>query len=112
LPSPETLGLYDSIAPGLALEIVESFKCEYRQRHEMETLAMNGDIEAMRRQATEVARGQWLGFAIAIFGLSAGCLLISLNHDFAGATVGAGGLASILAAYFRVPKKDLAPDSN
>ena len=101
LPSPEVLGLYDAISPGLASEIINAFQAEYKQRHELERIAMDGDIEAMRLQALRISRGQWLGLTIAIFGLAAGTLLVYRNHDVAGATLGAGGLASVLAAYFR-----------
>jgi len=112
LPSPELLGLYESVSPGLANEIIESFKAEYRQRHDMEKIAMNGDVEAMRLQNAQVTRGQWLGFVIAIFGLSAGAVLIVLGHDGAGATLGAVGLASVLAAYFRGNEPSKSTASN
>ncbi len=64
IPNPETLAKYNQIHPGLAQDIVISFKAEYEQRHRMQTLSMEGDIEAMRLAHADVSRGQWLGFVI------------------------------------------------
>lgn len=58
--------MYDAVSPGLAAEIIAAFKSEYQQRHNLESTAMKGDIEAMRLQNGQASRGQWLGFAIAL----------------------------------------------
>lgn len=98
IPNPETLAKYNQIHPGLAQDIITSFKAEYEQRHQMETLSMKGDIEAMRLSHTDVSRGQWLGFVICFLGISGGSTLVYLGHDTAGAVIGTTGLASVAAA--------------
>ena len=101
LPDPETLGKYEKVYPGLARCIVESFESEYRHRHEMEALALKADISAMELAHADVKRGQALGFSISIVGLLIGGGLVYLQHDVAGSIIGASGLASVLAAFFK-----------
>jgi uncharacterized membrane protein len=101
LPSPEILGLYERVSPGLAAVIVASFEAQYKHRQDIERVSINGDIQAMQLQNRNHARGQWLGFIITMFGLSLGSALVYLGHDWAGGTIAAGGLASVVAAFLR-----------
>ena len=105
IPDPETLAAYEKVYPGLARTIVVAFEAEYQKRHRLETISMDGDIEAMRRDHADVARGQWLGFLICIIGLAGGVWLVSQGHDWAGALVATSGLASVVAAYFKNSEK-------
>lgn len=81
IPDPETLAQYDKVHPGLAATIVTAF-------------------EAMQLDHADIRRGQWLGFIICIVGLVAGSVLVYPGHDAAGAAIGGGSLASLVAAYF------------
>jgi len=80
--------------------IVDAFQSEIQSGQYLEKIAMEGDIEAMRL-SHDVKRGQLPGLAISIFGLFCGTVLVYLGHDRAGSVTGAGGLASVLAAYFK-----------
>ena len=100
IPNPETLAKYNEIHPDLAQDIITSFKAEYAQRHRMQTISMEGDIEAMRLSHADAKRGQWLGFMICILGLTGGISLVFLGHDTAGTILGAAGLASVVTAFY------------
>ncbi len=101
IPNPETLAQYDKVYPGLAKTIVTAFEAEYQKRHRLETRTLEADIEAMPLDHADIRRGQWLGFIICIVGLISGAILVYLGHDAAGAAIGGGSLASLLAAYLR-----------
>ena len=101
LPDPETLGKYEKVYPGLAKCIVESFESEYRHRHEMEAIEIRADVSAMELAHADVKRGQLLGFLISIIGILVGGRLVYFQHDVAGSVIGASGLASVLAAFFK-----------
>ncbi len=101
IPSTETLAQYDKVYPGLAQKIIQAFEAEYLERHRIETMAMEGDILAMRLDHGNVKRGQWLGFLICMTGLISGSILVYLGHDVAGAALGGVSLASVVAAYFK-----------
>ena len=101
LPDPDVLAKYERVYPGLAKCIVDGFEAEYRHRHEMENVAVQGDIAAMELSHASQRRGQIFGLVISLIGLLLGSGLIYLNHDWAGSVIGAGGLASVLAAFFK-----------
>ena len=101
LPDPETLGKYDKVYPGLAKCIVESFESEYRHRHEMEVIALKVDVSALELDHSDIKRGQLLGFLISIVGIVVGGVLVYFHHDVAGSVIGASGLASVVAAFFK-----------
>ena len=113
IPSPETLAHYEKVYPGLAKTIIVSFEAEYQKRHRLEELALNADIEAMRLDHADVKRGQWLGFFISMTGLVSAAFLIWSGHDVAGAALGSGSLAALVAAYFRnTPQATLPTRTN
>lgn len=101
LPNPETLGLYDRVSPGLAKLLVESFQSEYLHRHRTELMALEADIEAMRRANALSSRGQLLAFVIAVAGLGCGTVIALYGQPLAGAVVAGFGLGSVLSAFLR-----------
>ena len=101
IPNPETLAQYEKVYPGLAKTIGAAFEAKYQKRHRLETRTLEADIEAMQLDHPDIKRGQWLGFIICIVGLVSGAILVYLGHDTAGAAIGGGSLASLVAAYFR-----------
>ena len=101
IPSPEILAEYNRIFPGLGERIIVAFEAEYSHRHQLASTGMSADIEAMRLDHRDAKTGQILGFGITITGLLAASILIYLGHDWAGATIGGGSLASLVTAYFK-----------
>jgi uncharacterized membrane protein len=108
IPSPETLAHYERLFPGLGERIVGAFETEYRHRHHLAEMSMQGDIDAMKLTHRDHRLGQILGFFICIAAMSVGTFLVYNNHDWAGGTIGGLSLASVLAAYYRIQAKSEA----
>ena len=72
IPTPETLAAYDKAIPGLGERIIASYEAEYSNRHRLEQMSLQGDIDAMKLAHWDVRRGQWLGFVISITGNTVG----------------------------------------
>lgn len=110
IPPPELLGQYDGVLPGLADRIVSMAETEGQHRRSQERTALQSEINANRKlveaHIKEKTRGQFMAFAIAIFALAVGSYVAVQGAPFAGAVIGAGGLASIVTAFLRSDKKD------
>ena len=109
IPTPETLAAYDKAIPGLGERIIASYEAEYSNRHRLEQMSLQGDIDAMKLAHWDVRRGQWLGFVISITGILSGAILVYLNHDVAGASLGGLSLASLLTAFLKSSPSNIEP---
>ncbi|AYA40504.1 DUF2335 domain-containing protein [Xenorhabdus nematophila] len=97
LPSPEVLKIYESILPGYTERIFSLREKEQLFQHEKQKKALDGVINKDRR-------GQWMGFAIAMF-----ILIIATVFAFKGEILFAGTLITIdlvgLVAVFVIGRK-------
>src|SRR5205807_6828551 len=83
LPDPSRLKQYEEILPGLATEIVESFKKESEHRREQERKKLEAEITLKRT-------GQVFGFVIAISAIIGGTIAASHDAPLAGGAIGEG----------------------
>jgi hypothetical protein len=65
----------------------------------MERRLLDGDLDDRRAFRRERARGQWLAGAVAICGLIAASIMVCTGHPWSGATVGSGGLATLVGLF-------------
>ena len=79
---------------------------EGTHRRETDDRRLSADIEFMRAQNREVARGQWLAFAIAALFFGAATYVTTCGYPWAGGGLGAIGIGSIVSAFIwgRTPR--------
>jgi uncharacterized membrane protein len=121
IPPPEMIGAYESALPGLANRIMMMAESEGQHRHaqeqkaldaEIETKrqALNADIESNKKLVDAHIREVWIGqvfaLVIALVALCLGAYVAVQGYQFAGAVIGAGGLAGIVTAFLRGGRKD------
>lgn len=115
LPSPEVLRGYEDVLPGTAEAIVSAFKSETPHRHELEKKTVESHIQRDRAEERYGARGQWMGFTIALLGIGGGVLIFLIHPNIAGALGGAGvtglTLMTIVTAFIYGRKKSEDPPS-
>jgi uncharacterized membrane protein len=92
LPPPEDMVAYDKAVPGLAERITRM--AELGQQHSIKM-----DKDALEGNFAEARRGQGYAFVIAMTGILGGCILIGLGHDWPGASVIGGSLATIVIGF-------------
>jgi len=109
LPSPEMLGEYERVHPGLAERIVALAEGEAKHRREMEAEALRGDTHYMRGGLLAERRGQYLAVAVAIVMGGIGAYLVLQGHDVAGGSVGVSGVGGIVTALIVGRSKDSTP---
>lgn len=92
LPPPEILKEYNEIVPGSAQTFVDVFTEQARHRMNLEQTHLRSD----RRRSWG---GLIAGFIIAMTALCGGILLVYLDHDAAGATIGTTGLGGLVGTF-------------
>lgn len=92
LPSPLTLKEFEETLPGAAERIFAEWEAETRHRHETERKILQADVRAE-------ARGQWLGFVLALIFLGAAVYLIEAGHGATGVAVVVGELVALVTVF-------------
>lgn len=99
IPAPELLAGYEHVCPGTAERIVRMAEVEGQHRRDLESRAMNAQIEAMRRTFWEARLGQVFAFLISLGFIGSGTYLVTHGQVIAGSVVSSVGLASIVSAF-------------
>lgn len=119
LPPPELLKQYDSFMPGAAERIMAMAESETRHRHSQESLAINANIEAQRKQLEIAeqqsistfksdAKGQNLGFFVSILCVG-GAIYLGVNgQPWLAGVLGGLPLAGIIRAFKDKPANNTA----
>lgn len=92
IPPPAFLREYDEIVPGSAERLLAMAEHQTNHRIRLESKAMNNGI-------TRSWGGLIAGFVIAMTALGGGIFLAHEGHDWAGATIGTVGLASLVGVF-------------
>lgn len=103
LPPASELQRYNEIIPNGADRIMKMAEDQSRHRMQLESIIIPS-------QTKQSARGQILGFVIAIFVVSAGVFCILKGHDTAGASLVVGIVVSLVGVFVlgkERQKKDL-----
>ena len=72
---------------------------EGKSRRDLETKAIDAQVEAMRRQFTEARFGQVFAFVIAVLFLGCGTYVATLGQPWAGALFGGIGLGGVVTTF-------------
>ena len=99
LPPPMILESYVRLVPGLAKEMHELTIAKARHEMEVEKIAAQAKIEDRSAERNQFRRGQWLAFVLALTLIICGTACILMSHDWAGATIITGTLASLVLAF-------------
>lgn len=102
LPHPATLQGYEDVLKGSAERIVQMAEKEQAARLANERDAVQGEIKAN-------ARGQWMGFIIAILFFVGAVVLGLCGQPWLGGILGGSTLVSIVVVFASAAKKDKAP---
>lgn len=105
LPDPEELRAYEAILPGVAARIIQAADEERRHRHVLERRVIALEITDTRAARRQVARGQYLAFFLCLSLIIAACYTVHQGHGWPAATMGLGGLASLVFAFTRTSGK-------
>ena len=108
LPPPEILHDYETIHPGLAERIIRMAEQEAAQRHAMESKAIDAQVEDLTSSRAQIKRGQIFGLVICLTAILSGAIVAGLGKQWAGAAIGAGGLAGLVTAFI-VGRRDEVP---
>lgn len=92
IPPPEHLEGYERVQPGLAERIVSMAEKEQASQLECDKIYVEGPVKATQR-------GQWMGFAIAIFFAIASTVLGILGETAVAITLGGGTLVSLVTIF-------------
>ncbi len=99
LPHPEMMRQYNEIHPDFADRIIASWEKETDHRHKLESMAVQSEIDKEKTISSDVKRGQWLAFWLAIGFLGAGSFLVYSGYQITGAFFGATGFIGIVLAF-------------
>ncbi len=92
LPAPSDLKAYEDIYPGLANRIVTMAEEQSAHRRYLEAKVITSDV-----------RRSWGGLiaalVVAVIGLGGSFIVITMGHDWAGATIAGGTLTSLVGAF-------------
>lgn len=103
LPDVETLEGYANLIPNGADRVMQMAERQANHRMTMEAKHLDGSI-------AQSNRGQWMGFFVAIFGLSLSGLLAYFDHEILAssiATVTIVGLVTVFVLGKRAQRKEL-----
>lgn len=92
IPHPDILMGYDKVGKGFADRIIRMAEKEQESRHECNSALVKGPIKA-------TARGQWMGFIIAILFLGAAVYLASIGQSWLAGILGGGTLVSLVTVF-------------
>ena len=99
LPPPGILEQYDKLCPGSAQRIIDAAHEEGVHRHELETKALDANVEAMRRQFAEARLGQVFALIIALTFVGVGAYVSIHGQPWSGTILGGIGLGGIVTAF-------------
>lgn len=85
---------------------------EGEHRRQMESKALDGNIEGMRRQFQEARIGQFCGLALGVICVLAGTFAVLRGHDVAGTLIGGAGLGGIVTAFIVGRSKNNPPQND
>ena len=109
IPSADEMARYKTIDPELVNRIVSLAEREAANRHKMEALALNANIEISNKQFSERRLGQRFGFGIGALGLICSVALSWIGADNTASIVGGStvlGLVGIFVTGQILSKKD------
>lgn len=92
LPPPSLFEQYGKVLENAPERIMHMTELEQEQRH-------TWDSEAINCRNKEIARGQWLGFALAALAIFGAVFCAYINQAWVATVLGGASLAAILAAY-------------
>lgn len=75
IPPPHALEQFNSIVPGAAEKIINSFVDEGNHRRDVKGWKVDASIEDLRADRKEAKRGQYFGLTLGILQLQAVCFL-------------------------------------
>ena len=92
LPDPESLIRYNEAVPNAAERIIKMAENQQEHRFKLEHRAVSWEL-------FQSQLGQIFAFIIAITGIVGGCYIAYNGHDWAGASIVGGSLASIVYSF-------------
>lgn len=92
IPPPEEMQKYAEIIPTAPERILKNFEDQVAHRMAIEKMVIP------TREAIN-SRGQWLGFFIAVWGLTVSGFIAYSGHGTAAGVIGGGSLATIVLAF-------------
>lgn len=110
LPHPDHLERFEKIMPGISARIMNMAEKEGDHRRAQETLLVEANVQDMKLQHENIARGQRCAFWISIAGLMVSAMLVYSGQHLIGASLG-GGVITALAATFIIGRSSKSADS-
>lgn len=92
LPSPDILARYEQVIPGAAERILAIAEADAKHQREIE-------LAALRAEEASVRRGQWLGFAIALFALTISVVALYLGSPWVAGIIGGTAVVGLVSAF-------------
>lgn len=112
LPPPGILEEYEKICPGTAAKVIDAAHAEGLHRQNLESRALDANIEAMRRQYAEARLGQVFALIIALAFVLVGAYVAVHGQPWSGTILGGVGLGGIVTAFIvGRNRQETPPDS-
>ena len=105
LPPPELLRGYNEIHPDFADRIFANWEKETAHRHALEEKAVASEIENEKSISSDVVRGQYLAFLLALAFLGVGGFLTYHDKQISGVLFGSAGFIGIVLAFLKTAFK-------
>lgn len=105
LPPPNILEQYERLVPGAADRILRLWEDEVAHRRELELKRSDIERDQIANECKLRAKGQWLGFVLALCVLGVALVAIVRGHPLAGLASVVIALGSVVAAYLYSDRK-------
>jgi uncharacterized membrane protein len=99
LPRPDDFHKYEAISPGSTTLILKMASDQADHRRQMESKALDAEIEDRKEDRNERRRGQRFALTIGLAALVVAALAISLGMQIAACVIGGTGAAALIGAF-------------
>lgn len=99
VPPPDVIRAYGEIDPAFPRQIMGWAESEIRHRQGIERELLAEQVAHAREMRSNLRLGQWLGFMIAVLGLSASIWATLSGHDWVGGVIGGTTVISLVVVF-------------
>jgi uncharacterized membrane protein len=99
LPPPEILAKYEQLMPGIAERLMALTETEASHRRLLENKSLDAQIEAFKKESSEIRLGQVLAFVIGTITIISGAYTSVNGAEIAGSLIGTGGVIGLVTAF-------------